>query len=171
MWVRLMAERTLKLDEADNPDYYNLWREHNELDKRWDEINNQIHEIRIPKFAIWQAHKKIKGIGRELVALQESYLKWRNKAVNFQMNPHYEIVRDENTPIVYLQATANMRNLSDRLESKMILLGNNHNLVHNQLDNRFSFLIAMGSFVLSFLAFVISLITLSDNLLIPILFP
>jgi hypothetical protein len=161
-----MTERMIKLDETDNPVYYGLWREHNELKKRWDEINSQIHEIRIPKLAIWRARKKLKRFGLGLSALQKDYLNWRNRAVNFQMNPHYKITRDENTPIIYLHATANMRNLSDLLESNMILLVNNYNLVHSWLDNKLNFLLALSSFVLALVALVITLILNSNRFLI-----
>lgn len=156
----------IKLDEADNPVYYGLWREHNELKKRWNEINSQIHDIRIPKLAIWRARKKLKRIGLQAAALQKDYLKWRNRAVNFQMNPHYKITRDENTPFVYLQATSNMRNLSDMLESAMNLLANNHNLRRSSLDNKLNFLLALSSFALALLALIVTLILTSDRLLI-----
>ncbi len=162
-----MTERMIKLDEADNPVYYGLWREHNELKKRWDEIDSQIHEIRIPKLTIWRARKKLKIIGLELSALQKDYLYWRNRAVNFQMNPRYKIARDKNAPIVYLHATANMRNLSDLLESNKILVVNNHNLVHGQLDNQLNFLLAISAFLLALLALMITLFPLFT--LIPIL--
>lgn len=153
-----MAQILIKLDQTDNPEYYGLWREHNELKKRWNELNNQIHETRIPKFIIWRARKKLTKIGLDLAKLRADYLNWQGRAVNFQMNPNYKIVRNENAPLVFLQATANMRNLTDMLESNMVLIINNYNLAHTWLNNQFNFLIAVGSFVLAFAAMVISLI-------------
>lgn len=156
-----MAEVLMKLDEADNPEYYGLWREHNELRKRWDEVNKEIHQIRVPKLTIWRSRKKLNKTGLKLAKLHKDYLDWRNKAVNFQMNPRYKIARNENAPILYLHATENMRNLTDMLESNMILIANNYNSVHMWLDNKVNFLVAMGSFILAMAALVITLISIS----------
>jgi hypothetical protein len=155
-----VAQILIKLDEADNPEYYGLWGQHNELKKRWNELNNQIHEIRVPKLIIWRARKKLNKIGFELAKLQKDYTDWRKRAVNFQMNPHYKITRNENASIVYLHATQNMRNLTDILESNMILIVNNYNSLHVWLNNQFNFLVAVGSFILALAALVISLIPL-----------
>ena len=161
-----MAQQFIKLDEADNPEYYGLWRDHDELKKRWNDLNVRVHKIRMPRFLVWRAKKRLTAIGLELSKLQDDYLGWRKKAVNFQMNPHYNIRRDENAPLVYLQCTSNMRNLSDILESNMLLLGNNYNLVHSWLDNKLNFLLALSSFALALLALVITLIFISDRLVI-----
>ncbi len=161
-----MAQQFIKLDEADNPEYYGLWRDHDELKKRLNDLNLRVHKIRFPKFLVWRARKPLKAVGLELVKLQHDYLSWRKKAVNFQMNPHYKIRRDENAQLVYLHATSNMRNLTDILESEMILLGNNYNLAHLWLDNKLNFLLALSSFALAFLALIITLILTSDRLVI-----
>jgi hypothetical protein len=153
-----VAQILIKLEEADNPQYYALWREHNDLKKRWNDFNIQIHKIKIPKLMIWRARKKLNKIGPELAKLQRDYLDWSKRTVNFQMNPNYKIVRNENAPLVFLQATANMRTLTDMLESNMVLIVNNYNLVHTWLNNQFNFLIAVGSFVLALAALLISLI-------------
>ena len=155
-----MAQILIKLDEEDNQEYYGLWREHDEIKKQWDELNNQIHEIRTPKLLIWRTRRKLKSIGIELDKLQSNYLKWRKKAVNFTINPHYKIARDENFPIIYLQATQNMRDLNNMLETNILVIANNYNIVYTSLNNQQNFILALSSFTLAILALAITLISI-----------
>ena len=156
-----MAIHKIRLEIDDNPEYYSLIREYNELMDRYNSINNRIHEFIIPKFLFYKVKKTLNNIGADGLKLQSDFINWNKKASNFAIEPKYKIdSTNEHKELIYVHFTDNLRFTINYLRSYITLLSENYNNRHNEYQERRNFIIAITAFFIGIASFVISIFSI-----------
>jgi len=150
-----MTAQKISLKLEDNPDYYDIIREHNELMANWDKLNIKILSFRIPTFII--KPKRLRGFEEELKNIEKQFIEWNKKACSFSHAPKYKFDVNENQELAFIHYTNNMRFLINTMEDSMVLINANYNRQYSRLEGQINFIIAIGSFVVAMVGLVISI--------------
>jgi hypothetical protein len=155
--------KKLMIEKEKNPEYYSILEKHNVLMKEWNQINNKIHSLKVPKLFIWKNKDQLKEIFNELTQLEKDYIDWNNIAYPFISSPNYVIPNCPESNLIFLHFTANLRDLRNKMSDDMRLIENNYNHFKNWQSNQVNFIIAISSFVLSIVGLIIALLTVSPQ--------
>jgi len=148
----------ISLDKVDNPQYYQLGNEHNEIMDRWNELNIGLQRFRVPKISLFRTKKNLQTkFGQPISKLQTDFLDWNKRAGAFCFKPHYIFKEGGKNEVNFLHWTATMRDMINRMEFKMTLIAENYNKRHLEIENQRNFIIAVISFTIAIISFITTL--------------
>ncbi|MBI2486948.1 MAG: hypothetical protein HYW01_08315 [Deltaproteobacteria bacterium] len=164
-----IIKHKLELLEEDDPEYYSLINESNEIVKEYSRIIKLAHSFKLPTIKIWRVElprpclfyktkAELSIIGREGISLTNHYLNWNNRALTFCVSPSYSFSSDpevdkQTTVILY---TNLLLHRTDRVNSGIKLLQSSYNLRFSEIGNEINYWIAITARGFTFLGFIIS---------------
>lgn len=156
-----MKTTNLDIDRNKNQKYFDLIeKDHGELMDRWNELQSRILKVKIPSLMVLGVKKELKQIGSELKKLGEDYIRWNNKAGNFLGKPNYVFKKDQDPGIVFLHYSNMLRHVVNSMESDMRVITDSYNKRWDQYKGQRNFIIAITSFILTFLGLVAAIISI-----------
>lgn len=151
----------LVLDREINPEYFEIAEKgFNELMDQWNAINKKIHGAKIPTFVPFRVKGELDEIQKELKALQAAFLEWNQKAGDLLVEPKYGYGKDDNIIAIMVHYSGILKHRISTMNHDMVLIANNYNNKINGYKSQNNFIIAITSFVLTFLGLVIALYTI-----------
>lgn len=154
----------LNLKMESNPEYYSIIEDHNLLMTDWNRLNLEIFKTKQPKLFLLCHKKNLLRIGQEIYSLQNKFLIWNSKASDFLNNPHLIFHEDEESEIGFHHFTATLRDIKNTLDNRMVMIATNFNKLQDIHSNQVNFIIATVSFVLTFIALIITLLTFNPDI-------
>ncbi len=153
-----MAVYKFILERESNPEFFKLAEEQKPLMDGWNDFNNQLHNFKIPRFWLFKTKHKLRPIGVGIASLQKDFLNWYGRMRGFCYEPTYTIGgTSEEKLITYLNSTAILRDLMNKLNTDMLMLAENFNDRSTEYDNKLNFLIAMTGLVIAVIGLVVAL--------------
>jgi|GEM_PF-5467794 len=156
--------RYVKLEEGLNPEYYAFVKEYNDLMRRWDELNSQVHQYNKPEILATIDQKNLSALDQNLKDLQKKFLEWNKKVRNFALKPNYKFSEETEKGLSFLHFTINLLDLRSNFDSYITLVENNFNTLVSEVRYaksekklRRDFRIAITSAVFSFLGWALTL--------------
>jgi hypothetical protein len=143
--------KKLSIDKEKNPDYYSIIEKHNLLMNKWNKVNGKIHALKFLKLFLWKNKKKLKEIYIELGQLEKEFIAWNNVAYPFITEPSFALPSCPESDLMFLHLTANLRDLRNKMNDNMRLIENNYNRIKDWENNQLNFIIAIISFVMTFI--------------------
>jgi len=151
-----MANHRIYLREDINPEYWQIYKDHNKLMDKWEQYNSEILNFRIPRLLMFGTKKKLIRIGKEVLKLHGEFIEWNKRACGFAFAPRYNFDADQNKELVFIHFTSNLRFLINTLEDSMVLIATNYNKLFSNLENQINFLLAISAFLIAFIGLLIS---------------
>jgi len=148
----------INLDPKENEEFLILIKEHDEIVRKIERIINEIDFFSISCFILSKKHKLFKNIAQNIKLLQTKFLKWKDKATNFCLNPKYAINKEENLHFTSLHYTINLLDMVNSLELNVKKVIDNYNITIERKEAKRNYWIAIISFIVSFLGLIISLV-------------
>jgi len=148
----------LYLNPEQNPEYGSIIEGFNLHGRRWNELNREIHALRIPPVYSFRVKKTLLSIGKRIAELQREWLVLNAKAVNFHANPHYVYPDDTVDSLTFQHYQEVLIHRINHYESTMTLLASNYNLTEGHLKFTLNFDLALVSVVLSLIGLAASLV-------------
>ena len=155
-----LFQHKLKLLESDNTNYYNFFREYNELTDRHNKIQKQIQAVNCKIWNYWSSRKKLKSIRPEVSHYIDDYLKWKYRVDNFVLNPEIMISEADYPWMTFQHYIDNLRDIAEDAENHATIISGNFNSASKELNSSLNFTIAILSFILSFIGLVVTLIAI-----------
>tara|TARA_R100001143_G_C3359147_1_gene134458 strand:+ start:2171 stop:2641 length:471 start_codon:yes stop_codon:yes gene_type:complete len=151
----------LDIDKEANAAFFEIIeKEHGDLMDRWNDLNARILKIQIPKIFLFTIKSNLREIGQELKQLQNDYIAWNKKAGNFLGKPNYTFKESQNGLAVLTHYSSMLRHVVNSMHNNMILIANNYNKRWDQYKGQTNFVIAISSFLLTFLGLIAALYTI-----------
>lgn len=155
-----LKSHKLSLEEDDNPEYYTLYKDMNEMVSRYNAIQERIHNTRVKGWLHLKSRRKLSSVSPDLESLMTDYLKWRNRADNYLLKPHLVITEATDSGTVFLHYMDNLRASTQQMEDRISVVADNYRYVDAKISSSLNFRIAITSFVLTFLGLVFTLYAL-----------
>ena len=153
-----MVVHKLTLKKEDNPEFHTLCDEQNLLMDRWNQLNNQLQNFKIPRLCLFKTKGELRLIGIEIKKLQKDFLEWYKRAHEFYVDPSYTIEgTSEERILLYSHCTDIVGNIMHKFNSDMLMLAQNFNDRSSEYDNKLNFSIAMAGLVIAVIGLVIAL--------------
>jgi hypothetical protein len=154
-----MEFKFTSLEKKDNPLFYGLLDEYDSLIYKWHDYLAKTFKSKRQIFFPFKFKRELKVIAKNDIELLKKFYDWRDRTHAFCMNPYYIIEPVEKYDLVYLHATAILRDLINYLESVILQVRNNFTNRLSEYENQRNFAIAIGSFILSFAGLIWGIIT------------
>lgn len=148
--------RRLGLREEGNEAYYSLVERHNEIMAEWNRLNNDLHSFKPGKIPLRKHKKILLKRGRGIDNLQKDFLQWYNDASDFLLKPNIVVDPGEESKLTFLHYTGFLSHMISEANHNMVLLVDNYQKRYNALHNQWNFMIAITSFVLTFLGLLVT---------------
>ena len=148
------------LPESNNSDYYDIINGSNELIIRRNEINKLILAI---DTKIWNSRKGKKTLAiirPDVERFVEDALKWKHKASNFILEPHFKFPDNNSLSLAFQHFIDNIRDAVNRTETSISLVESNYNQVSTFIEGQLNFRLAFLSFIIAFAGLIAALIPL-----------
>jgi len=150
--------KKISLDEVDNPKYYQLVSEHNAIMVRWNKLNLGVQRFRVPKVFLFRSKRILRTkFGEPISELVKDWLDWNKRAGAFCFMPNYIFKKDENGELNFIHFTATLRDMINSMETKIVLIEENHNKRYLQIENQSNFIIALIAFTIAIISFITTL--------------
>jgi hypothetical protein len=156
----MVNPRKLSLKREDNQAYYSIIDGHNNLMDNWNNINKELYDLRQPKVLFWGHKKKLKKVGISLLELQKQFLEWNKQASQMIFDPHLIFQANEESELGFLHYSGILRDLRNKVDNHMVLIVDNYNRERDNHTNQVNFVIAIASFVLTFLGLAATIWTI-----------
>ncbi|MBO6801627.1 MAG: hypothetical protein JJ892_15245 [Balneola sp.] len=151
----------LVLDRETNPDYFEIVEKRfTKLMDQWNSINKKIHDAKIPIVVPFRVKGELDEIQKELKALQAAFLEWNQKAGDLLVEPKYGYKKDDNIIAIMVHYSGILKHRISTMNHDMLLIANNYNNKIDQYKSQINFIIAITSFVLTFMGLIIALYTI-----------
>lgn len=148
----------LVLDRETNPEYFEIVEKgFNELMDRWNSLNKEIQEVKVPTVLFFRIKGELNKIKEELKELQTDFLEWNQQAGDLLVEPKYSYKEDDNVVAIMAHYSGILKHRISSMNNNMILAANNYNKKVDQYKSQKNYIIAIASFVLSFFGLAISL--------------
>jgi hypothetical protein len=96
--------------------------------------------------------------------VEKEYLEWNKMADSFIHNPTLFIRDNADYNLVFLHNIDTLKDIRNKLsEGVLLVVTNNYNRAKERQSNQINFIIAMSSFVVSFIGLVLALLTLTPR--------
>lgn len=139
----------LDLKRDDNPEYYDIIDEHNDLMKEWNRLNRDFISWRHPKLFIFCEKGKIRSYYKPFEDLQNLYIKWNGAATNFLNKPKLIFDENVNKDIGFIHFMGRLNDTKNHLSNNMVLITNNFIKIQEVYKAKINFSIAMFSATIS----------------------
>lgn len=151
----------LDINKEKNADYFEIIeKDYTDLMDRWNKLNKRMQKTSIPDLLVFTVKSELRSIGKDLKILQKDYIKWNKKAGSFLAKPHYIFEKDQDNGVVFLHYSNMLRHVIRSMDSHMVMIANNYNMRWDGYKGQRNFIIAIISFVLTFLGLVVALYTI-----------
>lgn len=148
-------QHRLSLDEAANPEFFEIFHSHTSLMGELDSLNLRLHSLRPGIFSYFKCRESHSAIGGELKLFVSRYLEWKQRASNFLLKPHFVIESPEHE-LVFRHFLDSIRDCVWRLETAVTLLESNYNFSGNQLESLRNFTIAVSGWIATVVSLVLT---------------
>ena len=121
----------LHIKPEDNPKFDSLIKTDNEVMEEWNTINNRLHKFRIPHMlpSLIKRKRDLQELAKNLENLQSKWSKYNADAMEFILNPVFNIPEDTNQDLTFYLYHVTYINRINQLRSDMTLIMSNYNLV------------------------------------------
>jgi len=146
------------INKDDNEEFYNLFEEFNNIMDRWNTLNSQLHEFRIPRLWLFGVKNELKKISKDLKELQDDFLVWQEKATKFFIEPNFKIPSESDGDLTFIHMTNVLQYFLSKLNSSMVLIADNNNKAYSDYEDQINFIIAILSFIISIFGLSITIV-------------
>ena len=153
-------QHKLGLKKENNTEYYEIIDEHNLLMDEWNGLNKKIYTIKQPRLFLFRHKKQLQALGLDILELQKKFLYWDKKVSNFIMNPHLIFSENEEREIGFIHFISVLRDIRNKLDNQMIMIATNFNKLQDGHSNQVNFIIAVASFILTYIGLIVTLLTI-----------
>jgi hypothetical protein len=160
----MITEKSLDLDKELNPEYFSILEKYNALFNKVNKINSDLIALRIPKLFLWKSAKRLNEIHNEMKLVEKEYLEWDKIINSFIFNPTLFIRNIKDSDLIFLHNVDVLRDIRNKLsDGVLILVTNNYNRAKEGQSNQINFIIAITSFVLTFIGLGFTLFTFTPR--------
>jgi hypothetical protein len=156
----MITERSIALDKEHNLEYFSIIEKQAILFSKLSKINSDLIALQIPKIFVWNSAKRLKEIHKEMKLVEKEYIEWNKTIESFIYNPTLYIKRDADYNLILLHHIDILRDIRDKMsDGVLILITNNYNRAKGEQSNQINFIIAITSFVFTFIGLALALLT------------
>lgn len=155
-----MMQYDLDIKEVDNPEYYKLLHEAQDLQRRWHLLNKELHDIYLNKgkIKLGLAKSRLRNLYPDTKDYMGDCLEWKKNAGNFLVKPNLIITSsNENQQIGFLMGLDHLRDIIAQISGCIDKIEQNYNGLRSVIENQSNFNLAIASLIISLLGLVVSL--------------
>jgi hypothetical protein len=156
----MIRPHKLNLKKEDNLLFYEILDEHNAIMSEWNRIGHQLQDIKIPKLISPRFRRRLRSIGLEIQELQKRFLQWNGKAYGLVTKPNYVFSEDEERELGFIHYSGLLQDIRNHVDNRMVMMVSNFNRVQDLYSSQVNFVIAISSFVLTFLGLIATIISM-----------
>ncbi|MFH1958676.1 MAG: hypothetical protein ABIJ15_09435 [bacterium] len=157
-----MTKHLIDLDREQNPEFYRILDEHNSFMDNYNEINNKLYELEIPKLNLIRNKQKnnfiidLNKTKKNIESLQKDYLDWKQKANAFYLNPKL-ILNSEKHGLLFLYYVGILKHMIQEMNYKMTILLHNYDSTRQSYENKYNFQVALLGLFFALIGLYLSL--------------
>jgi hypothetical protein len=152
--------RKIDINRKDNPKFFEILDEHNALMQDWNRLNNEFMCIKQPKFLLLGHKARLTSYYVSMESIQGRFIGWNEKAHAFLHKPHFIFSEEEESELGFMHFTGELRFLIHEMDSHMMMLADTFVKLQQRHGNQVNFLIAIASFVLTFVGLLVTIFTI-----------
>lgn len=150
----------LDLKRDDNPEYYGIIDNHNDLMKEWNRLNIDFLNWRHHKLFLFCEKNQIRSYYKPFEIFQNQYIEWNKLATTFLNKPQLTFDEEVNKEIGFIHFTGRLNDTKNHLSNNMVLITNNFIKIQEVYKSKINFIIAMLSATISTIGLGIALWTI-----------
>lgn len=157
-----MNQHMIDIEESDNPDYYRLLHEAEDLQGRWHLLYQEIHDIYLKKgkIKLSLAKSRMRSLYPDVKTYIQDCLEWKKRASNFLVKPNLIVTSSEkDQQLGFLMGLENLRDTIQRISHCVEKTEQNYNGLMGVIENQTNFNLAIASVIISLLGLILSLCT------------
>ena len=156
----MIRPHKLNLKKENNPLFYEIVDEHNAIMADWNKINHELDDMKMPKLISPAFRRRLRSIGLEILELQKQFLQWNDKAYGLLTKPNYIFSEDEERELGFIHYSILLQDIRNCLDNRMVMIVSNFNRVQDLYSSHVNFVIAILSFLLTFLGLIATIVSI-----------
>jgi hypothetical protein len=156
----MIRPHKLNLKMEDNPLFYEILNEHNAIMSEWNRLSHQLEDMKIPKLISPRFRRRLQSVGLGIQELQKQFLQWNGKADGLFTSPNYIFSEDEERELGFIHYSGLLQDIRNHLDNRMVMIVSNFNRVQDLYSSQVNFVIAISSFVLTFLGLIATIVSI-----------
>jgi len=151
-------EFNLLFDPKLSPKFMGIWDGYNELMKKWNKLNNEMHTLQPRLIGPARIRKRLSLLTKDVKALQRQWLDHQNAAIDFALAPELRLAPQTKQDVTFLLLHAALRDRIGQFRHDMGVILDNLNRINSELNYVVSIRVAFCGLGLSLIGLTLSLV-------------